>query len=289
MDFFEFYIIPLANKLKDCGVFGVSSDEYLNYAEQNRKEWALNGKTVVGNMVATVRMESTTVKLPGLAPPQLKRNVSGGSKPPVLRTKSSGGLTGTNGTNMMSPFAGSNRKAMLTQTQSIPLPLGADDGDETKSRSSDRSLDANTLSAVGLPSALSLLIVEDEKISRKLFSRAIKKVAPKWTIHEAESGEQALEIVAKATEDGASFDIIFLDQFMGTDPNDLLGSDVVVQMREQGVESVICGMSANDVESLFADAGADAFVFKPLPFRKDALVREMNRIFMHSSTDLSSW
>lgn len=30
--FFDFYVIPLAKKLKDCGVFGVSSDEYLNYA-----------------------------------------------------------------------------------------------------------------------------------------------------------------------------------------------------------------------------------------------------------------
>lgn len=29
--FFDFYIIPLAKKLKNCGVFGVSSDEYLNY------------------------------------------------------------------------------------------------------------------------------------------------------------------------------------------------------------------------------------------------------------------
>lgn len=34
--FFDFYIIPLAKKLKDCGVFGVSSDEYLNYAMKNR-------------------------------------------------------------------------------------------------------------------------------------------------------------------------------------------------------------------------------------------------------------
>jgi hypothetical protein len=33
---FDFYIIPLA-KLKDCGVFGVSSDEYLNYALKNRQ------------------------------------------------------------------------------------------------------------------------------------------------------------------------------------------------------------------------------------------------------------
>jgi 3'5'-cyclic nucleotide phosphodiesterase len=30
--FFDNYIIPLANKLKECQVFGVSSDEYLNYA-----------------------------------------------------------------------------------------------------------------------------------------------------------------------------------------------------------------------------------------------------------------
>ena len=35
--FFDFYIIPLTRKLKECGVFGVSSDEYLNYAETNRR------------------------------------------------------------------------------------------------------------------------------------------------------------------------------------------------------------------------------------------------------------
>ena len=37
LGFFDFYIIPLAKKLKNCGVFGVSSDEYLNYALSNRK------------------------------------------------------------------------------------------------------------------------------------------------------------------------------------------------------------------------------------------------------------
>lgn len=36
MGFFDFYIIPLAKKLSECGVFGVSSDEYLNYAVRNR-------------------------------------------------------------------------------------------------------------------------------------------------------------------------------------------------------------------------------------------------------------
>lgn len=43
--FFDFYIIPLAKKLKECGVFGVSSDEYLNYAIKNRGK--LNCLTVM--------------------------------------------------------------------------------------------------------------------------------------------------------------------------------------------------------------------------------------------------
>ena len=35
--FFDFYIIPLAKKLETCGVFGVSSHEYLTYAQANRQ------------------------------------------------------------------------------------------------------------------------------------------------------------------------------------------------------------------------------------------------------------
>jgi hypothetical protein len=53
--FFDFYIIPLAKKLKDCGVFGVSSDEYLNYAIKNREEWSRKGEAVTAEMVAKAR------------------------------------------------------------------------------------------------------------------------------------------------------------------------------------------------------------------------------------------
>ena len=53
--FFDFYIIPLAKKLKDCGVFGVSSDEYLNYAMQNRNEWEIRGQEVVAEMIESVK------------------------------------------------------------------------------------------------------------------------------------------------------------------------------------------------------------------------------------------
>lgn len=47
LNFFKFYIIPLALKLKECGVFGVSGDEYFFHAESNRSEWALKGKEIV--------------------------------------------------------------------------------------------------------------------------------------------------------------------------------------------------------------------------------------------------
>jgi 3'5'-cyclic nucleotide phosphodiesterase len=53
--FFDNYIIPLAKKLKDCGVFGVSSDEYLNYAIQNRDEWEQRGQTIVAEMMELLR------------------------------------------------------------------------------------------------------------------------------------------------------------------------------------------------------------------------------------------
>jgi class 3 adenylate cyclase len=56
--FFDFYIIPLAKKLQDCGVFGVSSYEYLNYAERNRAEWEAKGQELVAEMKAQIQMES---------------------------------------------------------------------------------------------------------------------------------------------------------------------------------------------------------------------------------------
>jgi hypothetical protein len=55
MGFFDFYIIPLAKKLKECGVFGVASDEYLSYAMNKRQEWELRGQEVVESMIESVK------------------------------------------------------------------------------------------------------------------------------------------------------------------------------------------------------------------------------------------
>jgi len=49
--FFDFYVIPLAKKLDNCGVFGVSSHEYLNYATANRDEWVREGEALVATFL----------------------------------------------------------------------------------------------------------------------------------------------------------------------------------------------------------------------------------------------
>jgi 3'5'-cyclic nucleotide phosphodiesterase len=53
--FFDYYIIPLAKKLKNCGVFGVCSDEYLTYALKNRNEWEQRGRSIVELMLESLR------------------------------------------------------------------------------------------------------------------------------------------------------------------------------------------------------------------------------------------
>jgi hypothetical protein len=45
--FFKHYVIPLAQKLKECNVFGVSCDEFLDYALANLHEWELKGKQIL--------------------------------------------------------------------------------------------------------------------------------------------------------------------------------------------------------------------------------------------------
>lgn len=45
--FYDNYVIPLVGKLKECGVFGVSGDEYLDYALANRREWEKKGQSIV--------------------------------------------------------------------------------------------------------------------------------------------------------------------------------------------------------------------------------------------------
>ena len=51
LGFFDYYLIPLAMRLKECGVFGASGTEYISYVIKNKKEWERKGRQVVQEMV----------------------------------------------------------------------------------------------------------------------------------------------------------------------------------------------------------------------------------------------
>lgn len=75
--FFDFYIIPLAKKLKECGVFGVSSDEYLNYAIQNRAEWLEKGEEIVeGYLASFAAYQDEQTRKADQPPPRRRQQIS---------------------------------------------------------------------------------------------------------------------------------------------------------------------------------------------------------------------
>jgi hypothetical protein len=60
--FFDHDIIPMAGQLSEYGVFGVSRDEYLNYAKKNSK-WQNGGQHLVADMLQRIRSTANASKL----------------------------------------------------------------------------------------------------------------------------------------------------------------------------------------------------------------------------------
>lgn len=124
-----------------------------------------------------------------------------------------------------------------------------------------------------LPQNLKILFVDDDSVLRKLFTRSVKRVAPEWHVRQAANGETAL-----ALTDTEEFDIIFVDMYMASVEKQLLGTETIAALRNKGVKSRLCGLSANDKEDEFFEAGADAFMFKPFPCEAYELTQALCQI-----------
>lgn len=124
-----------------------------------------------------------------------------------------------------------------------------------------------------IPDNLNALFVDDDIIVRKLFIRSVRRCCPSWKIDEASNGEAALQMIEKA-----SYDVIFVDQYMPGIARPLLGTETIRIMRINGVKSVICGCSANEMEAEFLQNGADIFIMKPFPCEKESLHAELQRV-----------
>mmetsp|Transcript_17925 Transcript_17925/g.37060 ORF Transcript_17925/g.37060 Transcript_17925/m.37060 type:complete len:215 (-) Transcript_17925:68-712(-) len=127
-----------------------------------------------------------------------------------------------------------------------------------------------------LPESLNVLFVDDDTTLRKLFVRALQRVVPNWVVHQAENGETAINLIIKGRN---RYDLVFMDQYMASTEKQLLGTEAVQALRQYGVEDcIICGLSANDQERQFLQAGANAFISKPFPCDKMALQKELLRV-----------
>lgn len=82
-------------------------------------------------------------------------------------------------------------------------PRFSTDGVGQKSRLHGNALD--------LPESQSVLFIDDDTVLRRMFTRALRHVAPDWEIHEASSGEVALDLV-----ETTRYDIIFVDMYMAS-------------------------------------------------------------------------
>jgi hypothetical protein len=63
--FFDYYVIPLAKKLYTCGVFGVTSHEFLDYAQANRNEWVSRGRDCVTAYLAKFHARADAARYKG--------------------------------------------------------------------------------------------------------------------------------------------------------------------------------------------------------------------------------
>jgi CheY-like chemotaxis protein len=153
----------------------------------------------------------------------------------------------------------------------------ASDGvSSTASEGSVRSSSGTVSPPIELPDHATVLFVDDDSVLRKLFARSLRRICPDWTIFEASCGEMALQV---CQEKGTSFfDIIFIDQYMSSVEQSMLGTDTARQMRTKGVTSIICGLSANDLQEAYQAVGADFFMHKPFPCEPHALRESLSRI-----------
>ena len=112
-----------------------------------------------------------------------------------------------------------------------------------------------------------LLIIDDDKMGRKLLKRRFSRLFPQAEIDEVASGEEALIEVDKT-----NYDIITVDHYMAVD--EMSGEETIRELRSRGIDSLIVGISGNAFEAKHLSAGAQDFFQKPIP-GDDEIVRRL--------------
>ena len=178
-------------------------------------------------------------------------------------------------------------------TPSVPPPSSEHEviaWSQTETSSYDECTDRNSTpgnTTFIFPDSISILFVDDDGILRKLASRAVKRAIPSCHIEEASSGGNCLEIVNTTGSDTKPipFDVIFVDMYMQMAGDGYTGTDTVRLLRKHpyAKNSIIVGLSANNLKASFLEAGADAFMLKPFPAEEKKLKEAFVHILSHKT------
>ncbi|KAG9445718.1 hypothetical protein H6P81_011846 [Aristolochia fimbriata] len=137
----------------------------------------------------------------------------------------------------------------------------------TMMKSTDNSTREGFEAPGNLRNELSALVVDDNKVTRKILMTMLKWA--KIKAQEVENGKEAIDLFAS----GANFHLIFIDMQMPI----MDGPEATRILRSMGVRSRIVGVSANCRENdkaEFMGAGLDEFYVKPLSCKNETIQQE---------------
>ncbi len=140
--------------------------------------------------------------------------------------------------------------------------------------------------AVDRKPQLTILVVDDSDMTRKMVMHKLRMLG--HACLEADDGLQAVSTVLKSllgsgigsmsslgsdysSSHGKAIDLVLIDSSMPR----MVGADATFEMRRWGYNGIIVAVSGDDNREEFIDAGADAFLQKPMHQKLlDAIIRE---------------
>jgi CheY-like chemotaxis protein len=81
------------------------------------------------------------------------------------------------------------------------------------------------------------------------------------------TGEESISVC----ENGNTFDVIIMDQYMHEAGGVMVGTDAIIALRRMNVRAFIIGCSGNDLDDRFYSAGANLIWKKPLPSNNEII------------------
>jgi CheY-like chemotaxis protein/nitrogen-specific signal transduction histidine kinase len=148
----------------------------------------------------------------------------------------------------------------------------SDNSKETSDNSKETSDNSNDNSGerISEKSSISIIIIDDSLLNRKLLYKLLKNVNKKFTIYTAVNGKDTIkrkEFIINHIR------IIFLDKYMPL----MNGIEVTKELRDSGYKQLIIGLTGEDnntTNQIFLESGADIVFIKPLDISKINMINE---------------